>query len=65
MTKLSSAFFESKNINYRESIVEDKCNQCIHDYHGKPEVSGILVFLKHLFTEKFYWLNYYFKARFA
>ncbi len=37
-------FFSKKNITYRKSIVDNKCNTCIHDYAGKPELKNIYPF---------------------
>lgn len=56
-------FFDNNNIKYRESIVRDKCDNCIHDYNGNVHISSIVIFLKYLISEKFYWITYYLKAR--
>jgi sulfatase maturation enzyme AslB (radical SAM superfamily) len=58
-------FFDPQNLKYRESIVQNDCDECIHDYRGKAHWSSVIKFLKSYFYEKFYGLNYRLKVRFA
>lgn len=58
-------FFKKDNLKYRSSILKDKCNDCIHDYNGKPEFKNLMVFFKEVLHQQFYWLSYYFKTRFS
>ncbi len=58
-------FWDADNLNYRQSILEKDCNNCIHDYYGKPLFSNITGFLKQQFSEKYYWLGYYVKSKFS
>ncbi len=51
------------NIEYRNAIVENYCNNCIHDYSGKPELSNVLEFLKFLYKERFATKLYELKLR--
>lgn len=60
-TSGDQAFFSEKNIEYRKSIIEKDCDNCIHDYHGKPERANVFVMIKELLREKLYWVNYRFK----
>lgn len=41
-----SVFFKSDNLQYREWIIENKCDQCIHDYAGKIEEDKRYVYLQ-------------------
>jgi len=45
-------FFKTENITYRSSLVEDSCDSCIHDYHGKPALKDLIVFFKSLFMDR-------------
>lgn len=56
-------FFRAQNLDYRKSIMENKCNSCIHDYQGKPQLKHLIFFLRKLFFERFYWMGYYLKSR--
>ena len=56
-------FFSDENINYRKTIIDDKCNNCIHDYTGKTEANNVFFFLKSYLSSKFYWVKFYIKAR--
>ncbi len=58
-------FFKQDNLKYRSSILENKCDDCIHDYNGKPQIKHLVFFLKTYLHERFYWLTYFRKARFS
>jgi len=58
-------FFSDKNIAYRRQIVANDCDNCIHDYDGKPNIANAWIFLKNILFERYYWLNFYLKAKFA
>ncbi|MBK8443764.1 MAG: radical SAM protein [Sphingobacteriales bacterium] len=60
-----SAFFKPENLTYRTQIIQNECDNCIHDYHGKPEFKNVWFFLRKHFNESYYWIAYYFKAKFA
>jgi len=53
-----SIFFNEKNLKYRENIVQNKCDSCIHDYIGKIELKNGFIFLKYYIFQKF-WLKIY------
>lgn len=55
------AFFSDKNINYRQEIVKNKCDSCIH-YTDKPELSKFLIFLKYIIMKKIYFRLYKLKS---
>lgn len=44
-----STFFSAKNLEYRQNIIDTKCDNCIHDYAGKPNFSNIIPFIKELY----------------
>jgi len=56
--KGEAIFFDEKNIAYRKSIIENKCQNCIHDYSGKPYIGCVLIFLKHYIFERI-WCKIY------
>jgi sulfatase maturation enzyme AslB (radical SAM superfamily) len=56
-------FFSDTNLDYRSEIIEHKCNECIHDYYGKPQLKNILFFLKSVYAEKLYFINYILKNK--
>lgn len=45
-------YFNKENLNYREQIVSNKCDKCIHDYAGKILTSDIIHYYKNLLTER-------------
>jgi sulfatase maturation enzyme AslB (radical SAM superfamily) len=47
-------FFSKNNLSYRKSIVEEKCNSCIHDYAGKPELKNLLPFIKEIILKNYF-----------
>ena len=51
-------FFDRENLNYRKSIVRDKCKECIHDYNGAISISSIAIFIKEFFKIR-YGMRYY------
>jgi hypothetical protein len=58
-------FFDDANILYRQQIVEHDCNNCIHDYYGKPTQASVWTFFRSMIFERVYWLVYLMKAKFA
>lgn len=56
--KGKAIFFDEKNIAYRKSIIENMCQNCIHDYSGKPYIGDVLIFLKYYIFEKI-WCKIY------
>lgn len=61
--KGTDVFFSEKNITHRKNIIENNCDNCIHDYDGKPHISNVLLFLKEILFEKYFWVSYYLKAK--
>lgn len=59
-----ASFFSDININYRQSIVKDKCDECIHDYDGDIHWTSSYVFLKEMFIRRFSMQVYRFKVLF-
>jgi sulfatase maturation enzyme AslB (radical SAM superfamily) len=51
--KGENIFFSDKNIKYREEIIKNECDNCIHDYSGKPELPNVLIFIKSMFKDRF------------
>ena len=51
-------FFDEGNLNYRKSIVQDKCKQCIHDYNGTISLSSIIIFMKEFLKIRYGMLYY-------
>lgn len=58
-------FFDEKNIAYRKSIVDNKCNTCIHDYRGKTSHANLLKFIREIYYEKFFSKIYRLKLKFS
>ncbi|MBW2647230.1 MAG: radical SAM protein [Deltaproteobacteria bacterium] len=56
--KGEAIFFNEKNIAYKKSILENMCQNCIHDYSGKPYIGDVLIFLKHYIFERI-WCKIY------
>lgn len=46
-------FFSDKNISYRKKIIKDCCDQCIHDYSGKPQLEDLLSFFKEMIIQRY------------
>jgi len=61
--KGTDIFFSEKNISHRKQILETQCDGCIHDYDGKPHIGNVLLFLRELLFEKYFWVGYYLKAK--
>lgn len=57
-------FFKSDNLNYRKSLVNESCDDCIHDYNGELTISDLLIFYKALFLERTAMKIYKFKLGF-
>lgn len=57
-------FFKDKNIKYRETIIENRCDGCIHDYAGKFQTINLLTFFKNIFKERFAMKLYELKVKF-
>lgn len=53
-----SIFFDQSNIDYRGGIIDNNCDDCIHDYSGKPELKNVIFFIKKIIFNKV-WLNMY------
>ena len=51
-------FFDYDNIQYRKIIIKNSCDNCIHDYNGKPYIGDVLIFLKYYIFEKI-WCKIY------
>ncbi len=62
--KGEEVFFGDKNIEYRKSIIENNCDDCIHDYNGKLEFRNVWKFLSDTIKERYAMNNYEIKARF-
>lgn len=56
--KGESQFFSKENLQYRQTIIKDKCPRCIHDYNGKLRLKCAFVFLRFLLFER-YWAKMY------
>ena len=57
-------FFKPESVKYRENIIKNRCDSCIHDYSGQIETSNILIFFKYLVHDKYAMKLYELKARF-
>ena len=57
-------FFRETNIQYRQSIIKNNCDDCIHDYDGKPEVKNVVFFMKNIILDKYSMSIYRMKLRF-
>jgi len=57
-------FFNPENISYRQDIVKNSCDGCIHDYVGKPEQGSVLKFFAHQLRAQLSMRLYRLKARF-
>lgn len=62
-SKGKDIFFAEKNIEYRKSIINNDCDNCTHDYDGKPEMRNVLTFFRNILFEKYFWISYYLKAK--
>lgn len=58
-------FFKEKNILYRQKIIESQCDDCIHDYSGKPEFKNIIIFFKYILFDKLAMTIYKLKLKFV
>ena len=58
-----SVFFSKENLQYRKTIIDTKCDSCIHDYSGQPNLSNILPFLKELFYRNIFSKKYRFLSK--
>jgi len=45
-------FFKTENINYRKKLINDSCNDCIHDYDGKKYFIDLVPFYKDLLVDR-------------
>jgi sulfatase maturation enzyme AslB (radical SAM superfamily) len=45
-------FFDKKNLEYRESIIENRCDECIHDYNGPAKQESLELFGKYLLEQE-------------
>ena len=55
-------FFDDKNIKYRKSIIKNNCDNCIHDYRGRPEYNNLLKFLVYIIKNRFAMKIYKYKT---
>ncbi len=62
--KGENIFFDDKNIKYRESIIKNSCDSCIHDYTGQAEVKNVWKFLSDTINNRFALKIYELKVRF-
>jgi len=46
-------FFNNNNIEYRKKVIKKCCNNCIHDYSGKPQLKVLLLFFIELIIERY------------
>jgi MoaA/NifB/PqqE/SkfB family radical SAM enzyme len=46
-------YFDDENIEFRKKIIRECCDQCIHDYDGKPQMRDILFFFKEMFIQQY------------
>ncbi len=60
----TAMFFSEENLAYRKNILKNKCNQCIHDYAGKPELRNIMPFIKELINRNLFSNKYKFLSKF-
>lgn len=51
--KGSEMFFDNDNINYRVSLVNNECNNCIHDYSGVITYKSYIMFLSFILKSRF------------
>lgn len=61
--KGTDIFFNDDNISYRQQLIYENCENCIHDYMGTVEFKNILIFLKFLLKLKFGMKIYKIKSR--
>ena len=54
----SQYFFDKNNLRYRKNIIENKCDNCIHDYSGTPRLYSVFMFLKEILFHKFWASSY-------
>lgn len=57
------SFLSKDNLEYRSSIIKNKCSLCIHDYSGKPYLKNIYIFIKYLFKERYWCFVYKIKRK--
>lgn len=46
-------FFNTKNIEYRKKILANNCDNCIHDYTGRPSLKNVALFCKWLLVNRY------------
>ncbi|WP_320047861.1 radical SAM protein [uncultured Ilyobacter sp.] len=51
-------FFSNDNLNYRSEILNEECENCIHDYSGGVDFKNIIKFVLYCLKNKF-WINSY------
>ncbi|MDA8760474.1 radical SAM protein [Amylibacter sp.] len=49
----SDIFFSDENLQHRKSIVENSCNNCIHDYGGKTHFQNLIAFSRFILSNRF------------
>jgi len=62
--KGENIFFSNENIDYRKSIIKNSCDECIHDYTGKPELKNVWIFFSNIIKNRFAMKVYEIKVRF-
>ncbi len=60
-----STFFAKENLQYRKSIIDTKCNACIHDYAGAPEFKNIIPFIRELINRNLFANRYKLLSKFS
>lgn len=61
-SKGEDLFFDPKNIEHRKEIIQKKCDHCIHDYAGKPELRDMLSFISFLLVNRLSMIRYRFNS---
>ncbi|MDH5719760.1 MAG: radical SAM protein [Spirochaetia bacterium] len=56
-------FFKDENIKYRQELIKNYCDHCIH-YVFRPNRKSLLIILNNIFHEKYYPVWYKLKAKF-
>lgn len=56
-------FFSDKNLSHRERILTEKCDNCIHDYGGVPQLKNLAIFFAEILRNRFSMKIYYLKCR--
>ncbi len=57
-------FFSNDNLKHRNDIIENQCDECIHDYYGNPRIYDVIYFIIDLAKERYSMKIYDLKLRF-